>query len=115
MTEQERIDKKIEYIHTIYEMAIQETSQELLDLINPNLFYIEGNFISVSKYYKQIYYMIKNNDKLLEKYPEFKDEWSVLRFRLVTVFKGLRNILYREFEVNHVQVGHDENSWMFIC
>lgn len=115
MTKQERIDKKVEYIHTIYEMAIQETSQELLDIINPKLFYIEGNFISISKYYKQVYYMIKENDKKIKTLPEFEDEWSVLRFKLVTVFKGLHNILYREFEVNHVQVGQDENSWMFIC
>ena len=109
------VKKKLEYIHNIYEMAVQEADAELIDKFGFDLLFIEPNFNSVSQAYKRTYYMIKNTDEEIKKYPELQDEWSILRFKLVVVHKGLYNILHREFDINYVGVGEDENSWTFIC
>ena len=114
MDKQEIIDRKVAFIFDIYEMAIQDANKDLLNVTKCDaLMYLIGSYKSLTVEYKDLYFRIKKADKLIKVHPQLENEWKILRYQLVLVYKGIYEILHKEYGVNKVWVDETNQSMAF--
>ena len=113
---QERINKKTEWINKIYKLALTETSidfLEIIDLRSENLI-IDSNYNSYANAYKYIYRKVKFMDNEIKNFHCFTEDYEELRFKLITIYKSVRNVLEKEYDISQICVDDKTDDWMFI-
>ena len=112
----QKLNKKVEFINTIYKNVLSGTEQDLLEIVqleNKNLI---GNltYKAFADAYKELYYKIRFVDKEVKPFHCFSEECDILRFKLLIIYNAIREVLEKEFGITQICVNKETDNWMFI-
>ena len=109
-------EKKVQYLNDIYELAISQISETLLEIVGleKDELIKDASYNSLINVYKMMFYKLKLLDKEVKNIYCFEEEYKVLKFNLKTIFKGIRNILEEDFNINQINVDLETDEWTII-
>lgn len=100
VTREERLNRKFNYIQNLYEITLEDFSQEFLDVCQVDItFQLTDDIKNLIKIDQEINQLKKRVSKIYDTNKDFLDESRDLFYRLGLVHKAIRETMRTEFGI----------------